>query len=276
MTKPAYARHTQDCRQAYAATPDPRMARISDALVRHVHAFVTEVEPTREEWLAACQFLADVGQSKLGALEEFILLSDVLGVSQLVETMNGSPLDDATQGTVLGPFFIDDLPLAPQGADISVGRTEGATPLAIDIRVQDIHGRPIPGARVDIWQGGADGLYDVQRELPVGTTELRARFLADDAGRVQCRSVMPIAYQVPTDGPVGDLLRATARHPWRPAHVHFRISAPGHAPLTTHLFPTGDPYLESDAVFGVKPSLVIDMPEDGAGGRRLDYTFVLG
>ena len=270
------AAHTQACRKAYAATPDARMAQISDAIVRHLHALVAEVEPTREEWMAACQFLADVGQSKLGSLEEFILLSDVLGVSMLVETINDSPHDDTTQGTVLGPFFIDNMPVAAQGADISAGRTEGATPLAINVRVHDRQGQPIPGAQVDIWQSAADGLYDVQRGLPEGTFELRARFTTDQEGRVQCRSVMPIPYQVPTDGPVGDLLRATNRHPWRPAHVHFRISAPGVPTLTTHLFPTGDPYLDSDAVFGVKPALVIDMPEDGAGGRRLDYTFVIG
>jgi hydroxyquinol 1,2-dioxygenase len=279
MTRPRAdhtAAHTAACRQAYAGAPDPRMAQISDALVRHLHAFVTEVEPTREEWLAACQFLAHVGQSPLGALEEFILLSDVLGVSMLVETLNGSPHDDTTQGTVLGPFFIDNMPVAPQGTDISAGRTEGATPLAIDVRVHDRRGQPIPGAQVDIWQSAADGLYDVQRGLPDGTFELRARFTADGKGRVQCRSVVPIAYTVPTDGPVGDLLRVTRRHPWRPAHVHFRITAPGLPTLTTHLFPTGDRYLASDAVFGVKPALVIDMPEDGEGGRRLDYTFVVG
>jgi len=275
MTQQARAEHTGACRQAYAGTPDARMAHISDALVRHLHAFVAEVEPSREEWMAACQFLADVGQSPLGSLEEFILLSDVLGVSMLVETINNSPHDDTTQGTVMGPFFVDGMPLAAQGADICAGRTEGATPLAIDIAVVDRQGQPIPGAQVDIWQSGADGLYDVQRGLPEGQFELRARFIADDAGRVRCTSVMPIPYQVPTDGPVGDLLRATARHPWRPAHVHFRISADGQPPLTTHLFPTGDPYLASDAVFGVKPALVIDMPET-TGGRSLAYTFVLG
>ncbi|MEO5706563.1 MAG: dioxygenase [Alteraurantiacibacter sp.] len=280
MTKQARVDHTSACRKAFAGTPDPRMAQLSDAMVRHLHAFVDEVEPSREEWMAACQFLADVGQSKLGGLEEFILLSDVLGVSMLVETINGSPHDDTTEGTVMGPFFVDDMPMARQGADISAGRTEGATPLAIDVRVTDRQGQPIPAAQVDIWQSAADGLYDVQRGLPEGTFELRARFQADEDGRVHCRSVMPIAYQVPTDGPVGDLLRATSRHPWRPAHVHFRITAPSTMPgqptLTTHLFPTGDPYLGSDAVFGVKPALVIDMPEDGAGGRRLEYTFVIG
>lgn len=276
MTQQVRADHTSACRQAFAGTPDPRLAQISDALVRHLHAFVTEVEPSREEWLATCQFLAGVSQSPLGALEEFILLSDILGVSMMVETINGSPHDDTTQGTVMGPFFVDNMPLAQQGADISAGRTAGATPLAIDVRVHDRQGQPIPGAQVDIWQSAADGLYDVQRGLPEGTFELRARFHSDAEGRVQCRSVMPIAYQVPTDGAAGDLLAATGRHPWRPAHVHFRITVPGQPTLTTHLFPSGDPYLGSDAVFGVKPALVIDMPEDGAGGRRLDYTFVIG
>lgn len=274
MTEQARATHTAACRKAYSGTPDARMKQISDALVRHLHAFVAEVEPTRDEWMAGVQFLAAVGQSPNGSLEEFILLSDVLGVSMLVETINDSPYDDTTQGTVLGPFFVDDMPLALQGADISAGRTEGATPLAVDIAIVDRQGQPIPGAQVDIWQSAADGLYDVQRGLPEGEFELRARFKADGQGRVRCTSVMPIPYQVPTNGPVGDLLAATNRHPWRPAHVHFRISADGHPPLITHLFPTGDPYLEGDAVFGVKPALVIDMPET-AGGRSLTYTFVL-
>ncbi len=275
MTAQVRADHTAACRTAFAGTPDARLKEISDAMVRHVHAFVSEVELTREEWMAGLEFLASITHSPLGPLEEFILLSDVLGVSMLVETINDSPYDDTTQGTVVGPFFVDNMPVVPQGADITAGRIEGSTPLDIDITITDRSGRPIGGAQVDLWQSAADGLYDVQRGLAEGEFELRARFKADDEGKVRCKSVMPIPYQVPTAGPVGDLLAATARHPWRPAHVHFRISAEGHPTLTTHLFPTGDPYLASDAVFGVKPALVIDMPPNGSGGRRLDYTFVI-
>lgn len=274
MTQEARAAHTAAVRKAYAGTPDPRQAQIADALIRHLHAFVDEVSPSRDEWMAGVQFLAAVGQSPNGSLEEFILLSDVLGVSMLVETINDSPYDDTTQGTVLGPFFVPDVPVAEQGADITAGRTAGSVPLDVDIRVVDRQGAPIAGAQVDIWQSAADGLYDVQRGLDEGEFEMRARFVADGDGRVRCRSVLPIPYQVPTNGPVGGLLAATKRHPWRPAHVHFRIAAAGHPTLTTHLFPTGDPYLGGDAVFGVKPDLVIDIPGTDAG-RSLTYTFVL-
>ena len=260
--------------QRLEGASDPRFKQVMASLITHLHAFVREVDLTPEEWIQTIFFLTDVGKACDDKRQEFILLSDTLGVSMLVETINDSPYDDTTQGTVLGPFFIDNMPLAEQGGDISAGRTEGATPLDVAITVVDRQGQPIAGAQVDIWQSAADGLYDVQRGLPDGHFELRARFLADDKGQVRCRSVMPIPYQVPTDGPVGDLLAATKRHPWRPAHVHFRISAEGHPPLTTHLFPTGDPYLASDAVFGVKPALVIDIP-GSTDGRSLTYTFVL-
>jgi hydroxyquinol 1,2-dioxygenase len=270
---------TAASRASFAGAPEPRLREIADALVRHVHAFVSEIEPTREEWMGGIEFLTRVGHMSQGARQEFILLSDVLGVSMLVDTLNASKDPAATESTVLGPFYVDNPPEAQQGDDIS-GAGDGI-PLLIDVKVTDTEGRPVPGAVVDIWEGGPDGLYDVQRDLAPGEYDLRARFTADDEGRVRCWAAVPVSYPVPADGPVGDLLSATGRHPWRPAHVHFRIVADGYDPLVTHIFASGDQYLTSDAVFGVKPSLVIELERHDAGGerdepwQRLDYTFAL-
>jgi hydroxyquinol 1,2-dioxygenase len=275
---------TQASLASFGNAPDPRMRHVSQALVKHLHAFVSEVDPTPDEWMAGIEFLTRVGHMSQGARQEFILLSDVLGVSMLVDTMANPGGGNATESTVLGPFYVDNPPLAEQGADIAKG-VEGV-PMWIDVTVTDISGRPLAGAIVDIWEGGPDGLYDVQRNLAPGEYDLRGRFAADQDGRVTCWAKMPVSYPVPDDGPVGDLLAATGRHPWRPAHVHFRISAEGHPPLITHLFASGDQYLTSDAVFGVKPSLVLDL-EDGQdrdipGDRPIDgqwkimeHTFVL-
>jgi hydroxyquinol 1,2-dioxygenase len=270
---------TAASRASFADAPDPRMAQIADALVRHLHAFVSEVEPTREEWMGGIEFLTRVGHMCQGARQEFILLSDVLGVSMLVDTLNASKDAAATESTVLGPFYVDNPPEAQQGDNIA--RAGDGIPLLIDVKVTDTNRRPIPGAVVDIWEGGPDGLYDVQRDLAPGEYDLRARFIADDEGRVRCWAAVPVSYPVPADGPVGELLSATGRHPWRPAHVHFRIAADGYAPLVTHIFASGDQYLTSDAVFGVKPSLVIELERHDAGGerdepwQRMDYTFAL-
>lgn len=286
MSKDGAAEITRACRASFADAEDPRRAEIADALVRHLHAFVTEVRPTREEWAQAIGFLTKVGKACEGSRQEFILLSDVLGVSMLVETINQSANRGATESTVLGPFYVDSPPLAEQGADIAETCGKRGDPLWIDIAVTDTLGNPVPGATVDIWQCAADGLYDVQRDLAVGAHELRARFTTDEEGRVCCWSTVPVPYQIPSDGPVGELLQATGRHPWRPAHVHFRIEQEGYAPLVTHLFPAGDPYLDSDTVFGVKPSLIVDLPQGeteeapaertcGREWRSLSYQFQL-
>jgi hydroxyquinol 1,2-dioxygenase len=185
---------------------------------------------------------------------------------------------------VLGPFYVEDAPAAAHGAILANG--EEGVPLWLDVCVKDEHGRAVAGATVDIWEGGPDGLYDVQRDLAEGEYDLRGRFISDAEGRVKCWALSPVSYPVPADGPVGELLSRTGRHPWRPAHVHFKIAAPGFAPLVTHLFASGDQYLTSDAVFGVKPSLIIDLvdhaPGEGPHGRQLDepwqcleHTFIL-
>lgn len=259
---------------SFAQTPDPRLRRLVDSLVTHLHAFVRDTEPTIAEWGRAIDFLTRVGQISVGGRQEFILLSDVLGVSTLVDAINHRGEADLTPTTVLGPFYLDDPRVLEPGADIAQG--EAGTPLDVDVQVGSADGRPLAGALVDVWQASADGLYDVQSPDRPGQS-LRGRLRTDEAGRLRFRTIVPCAYPIPDDGPVGDLLAATRRHPWRPAHIHFRIEAEGHETLVTHVFIAGDRYLESDAVFSVKDGLVADLgaPEDAAAGRELRYVFRL-
>jgi hydroxyquinol 1,2-dioxygenase len=270
---------------SFSATPNPRLWEIMESLVRHLHGFVVDVELSQEEWATAIAYLTRVGHSCEGARQEFILLSDVLGVSMVVDAINHDAEGDTTESTVLGPFYVDNPKAAAQGADIAAGAA--GTPMWIDTQVLDASGAPIAGATVDVWQCDEEGLYDVQRDLSGTEQALRARFVTDEEGRVRCWSVVPVAYQIPSDGPVGDLLAATGRHPWRPAHIHFKIVADGYASLVSHLFVSGDAYLDGDAVFGVKSSLIVDLTdhagEQAPGGRavsgrykQLEYRFVLG
>lgn len=233
---------------------DPRLGRIARSLVAHLHAFVREVELTEAEWFAGIRFLTETGRCCDDLRQEFILLSDTLGVSMLVDAINHRLPDGATASTVLGPFYREGAPELPLGASIA-GATPGE-PTVISGRVTDVAGRPLAGALLDVWQAAPNGLYDSQ--VPGQAMNLRGRFRTDGAGRYRFRTVKPACYPIPTDGPVGRMLKALGRHPYRPAHVHFIVSAPGHAPVTTHLFVKGDPYLDSDAVFAVKSSLVVD------------------
>lgn len=234
--------------------PDPRLRRIMESVVRHLHAVVRETEPTMEEWMQAIRFLTAVGQKCDERRQEWILLSDTLGVSMLVDAINNRKPNGATESTVLGPFHVEGAPERALGDSISLdGRGE---PCVIRGRVVDAAGRPIAGARLDVWQTSADGFYDVQQPGVQPEMNLRGVFHADGEGRFWFRTVRPAAYPIPTDGPVGALLTALGRHPYRPAHIHFIVSADGFAPVTTHIFVDGDPYLDSDAVFGVKASLV--------------------
>lgn len=257
---------------SFEQTPDPRLRELVTALTRHLHAFVAEVRPTDEEWFMGVQYLTDVGHACVGPRQEYILLSDVLGVSMLVDALNYTASGGATESTVLGPFFVNDAPPAEQGADIAAGAV--GIPLWVDLQITDLSGMPIKEATVDVWQCDEEGLYDVQRGLPEGAHALRGRFTSDDKGYVRFWTISPVAYQIPADGPVGDLLAATGRHPWRPAHIHFKVAAQGFQVLVTHLFVSEDEYLGSDAVFGVKWSLICDFPEHPAGtapgGRQLD------
>ncbi|KUN23322.1 6-chlorohydroxyquinol-1,2-dioxygenase [Streptomyces antibioticus] len=237
-------------------TADPRLRDLLTALVRHLHDFARETRLTQGEWEAAIRFLTATGQTCTDTRQEFILLSDVLGLSMLLETLHGHSTPDATESTVLGPFHMTESPVRELGADIDlVGDGE---PCVVSGRVLSADGTPLPGATVDVWQADGNGFYDVQRPDVQPAGNGRGLFTTDPEGRFRFRTCVPSSYPIPTDGPVGDLLRATGRHPYRPAHIHFIASAPGHAPVTTHIFVAGDKYLDSDAVFAVKQSLVRD------------------
>lgn len=247
---------------------DTRLKQVMESAVRHLHAFIKEVEPSMEEWMAAIQFLTRTGQICDDKRQEWILLSDTLGVSMLCETINHRAVDGRTESTVLGPFHVRGAPLLPQGANIS--RDGKGVPCVVSGRVLDVDGRPIAGAELDVWQTSEDGFYDIQQPGVQPEGNLRGRFQTDAEGRFWFVTVKPCSYPIPTDGPVGYLLNATGRHPYRPAHIHFIIGAPGHHPVTTHLFVEGDSYLDSDAVFGVKQSLIERFVEvhDPAEARR--------
>lgn len=255
-----------------SATPDPRLRQVAQSLVRHLHAFVRDVEPSFEEWQAAIGFLTRTGQMCDDKRQEFILLSDTLGVSMLVDALNHRLPEGATPTTVLGPFYVEDAPELPLGAEVA--QAMKGERLHVSGQVTSAGGGPIAGALVDIWHSDEDGFYDVQRPAEESAS-LRARFRTDAEGRFHFWTLLPTSYPVPDDGPVGDLLRATGRHPMRPAHVHFMIAAPGHETLVTHVFVAGDAYLDSDSVFGVKQELIAEFPKAPEGHRVLRYDFAL-
>ncbi|MGY1727307.1 intradiol ring-cleavage dioxygenase [Geodermatophilus sp. SYSU D01062] len=244
---------------SFAGTPDPRLRQVVTSLVRHLHAFVKDVELTEAEWAAAIDFLTRTGHTSDAVRQEFVLLSDVLGVSMLVETINHRSGGTGTESTVLGPFHQVASPERRLGDDIALDGK--GTPCLVSGRVSGPDGEPLAGATVDVWQANADGFYDVQQPDVQPPGNLRGLFTADDDGRFWFRSVVPRWYPIPDDGPVGQLLAATGRHPNRPAHLHVIAAAPGYRPVTTHVFVADSPYLDSDAVFGVKESLVRDVPE---------------
>lgn len=255
-------------------TPDPRLQEVMTSAVRHLHDFVRDVRPTFDEWMTAIRFLTRVGQISDDVRQEFILLSDTLGVSMLVDAINHPPSSGVTDTTVLGPFYNEHPPERAQESDISDGAA--GEPLRVDVEIQSADGKPLPDALVDVWQSDSEGFYDVQRPELKGS-RLRARFRSDQNARVRFRTIMPTAYPIPHDGPVGDLLKLTGRHPWRPAHLHFLVATTGYETLVTHLFVRGDKYLESDAVFGVKSSLIHSFTDecDTKGTRCLKHTFRL-
>lgn len=257
-----------------ANAQDPRARQVSEALVRHLHAFVREIEPSQAEWEQAVGFLTRVGQMCDAKRQEFILLSDTLGVSMLVDALNHRLPEGATETTVLGPFYVQAAPDLPLGSDIS-GEMKG-DPLFVSGTVARADGSPIAGATIDVWHSDDDGYYDVQI-AGQDETAMRARFRSDEAGRFHFWTIKPAAYPIPADGPVGDMLAAQGRHPWRPAHVHFMIDAPGCERLVTHVFVSGDSYLDSDVVFGVKESLIREFEPRPAGtapdGRVVDRDY---
>jgi hydroxyquinol 1,2-dioxygenase len=246
---------TAEVIRSFEATPDTRLKFILEQVVTSLHDLVRRTNLTFEEWEQAIDFLTRTGQTCTSLRQEFILLSDVLGVSMLVDAVNHREREGATQTTVLGPFYVGEHKRTPHGSDISQG-TAGE-PMFVRSRVTDLAGQPLTGAEIDVWHADDHGFYDSQK--PCYETQgpsLRARFVADADGRFSFRTILPCSYPIPTDGPVGELISATKRHPMRPAHVHFLVKAQGFEPLVTHVFIEGDEYLASDAVFGVKDELV--------------------
>lgn len=269
--------------ERFANTPDPRLKQIVSSLVRHLHDFVRDVEIRFEEWSFAIDFLTRTGHMCDDKRQEFILLSDTLGVSMLVDAINHRIPAGATETTVLGPFYVQSPPEFANGADLAEGGT-GET-LLVEGTVSSASGQRLAGAIVDVWHSDQDGFYDVQ-DPNRAEPNLRGRLRTDADGCFHFWTAMPRWYPIPDDGPVGQMLNATKRHPNRPAHVHFMIQAPSHEMLVTHVFSDGSPYLDSDAVFGVKNSLIRPFTHEPAGAgahgrnmneawRRLSYDFGL-
>jgi hydroxyquinol 1,2-dioxygenase len=240
----------------FSATGDPRLRQIMLALIGHLHAFVKEVELTETEWFQAIEILTEAGKMCSDKRQEFILFSDTLGVSMVVDLIGHRKPAGATESTVFGPFHRLGSPDMPAGGNIAHRDTTGI-PALVSGRVLDIDGKPIAGAVLDVWQAQTNGLYDSQDKNP-DQLHMRGKFTTDSEGRYLLRTVQPVNYPIPSDGPVGAMLKATGRHPWRPAHIHFVLTADGYDPVTTHIFDRTDPYLESDAVFAVKDSLICD------------------
>lgn len=233
---------------------DPRYKQVITSLIKHLHAFVKDVELTEEEWFKAIMFLTRTGQTCDDKRQEFILLSDVLGVSMLVDAINHPKSGKGTESTVLGPFYVQGAPEYENGASIIKQQYADQVAL-VQGKVTDPDGNPIAGARLDVWQTAANGFYDVQ-DSSMTEDNMRGIFTTDAAGNYAFVTEKPLSYSIPTDGPVGDLLRASNRHGMRPAHIHFIVSADGYESLTTHVFSDGDEYLDSDAVFATKSSLI--------------------
>lgn len=251
---------TDDVLRAYGDTPDPRLRELLTSLIRHLHAFAVETELTSAEWMAGLQFLTAVGQLCDDERQEFVLLSDVLGLSSLVETLNGP--QGATEATVLGPFYLAGAPRRELGA--AIGRPQDGEPTLIRGRVTDTRGMPIAAASLDVWQCASNGLYDIQ-DPHQPEFNLRGVFTTGADGAYSFRAVRPVSYPVPVDGPVGAIFRSTGRHHWRAAHVHAIVRAPGYRPVTTHIFDAANEFNDSDAVFGVRDSLVREFRPAGDG-----------
>ena len=262
---------------------DPRTRELVTALVRHLHDFAREVRLTEPEWMSAIQWLNRTGQISNEKREEFILTSDVLGLSMLVVQMNHRFAEGATPATVLGPFHIEGSPELGYGEDMSEGLP--GTPLYVTGTVRSLDGTPVAGAVLDVWQADTDGAYESQ--IPdIDEARLRAKYTTREDGTYCMRTIAPLGYSIPMDGPVGDLMRRTDISHYRPAHVHFLINVPGYEPLITHLFQKGAEYLDSDVVFGTKAELVVEFierepgptPDGGKSDERwveARYDFVL-
>ncbi|NUZ07984.1 dioxygenase [Piscinibacter koreensis] len=272
---------TQDVLAAFAGTPEPRLRELMTGLVKHIHAYAREVDLTPEEWLAGIKFLEAVGHISTERRPEFILLSDTLGLSMMVVSLaqaraggTAKGATEATEATVEGPFYWPGAPEMPLGGDIGEGVP--GEPTFYMGRVTDTEGQPLAGALLDVWSGDGHGKYDVQLAAePV--MKARGRFRTDAEGRYWFWSIRPAYYPIPDDGPVGDMMRATNRSIYRPGHIHMQVSAPGHVTLTTHIFVAGSEYIDQDAVFGKRDSLVVDFdrhpPGKAVDGREMKVPY---
>ncbi len=258
-------------KQQYANCKDLRLKTIMESAVNHLHQFVKEVEPTQDEWMYMIEYLTKTGQKCDDKRQEFILLSDVLGISALVDTINNRKTLNATESTVLGPFHVKNAPKKQMGDNINYdGKGE---PAYIFGSVKDTDDNPIDGAEIDVWQANDDGFYDIQQPDTQPEMNLRGIFTTKEDGKYWFKSVKPKFYSIPTDGPVGTMIYASGRHPNRPAHLHYIVSAEGYKPVVTHVFVKGSEYLDSDAVFGVKDSLISEyvLIEDDAKARNVGF-----
>jgi catechol 1,2-dioxygenase len=240
----------------FVEAEDARLRDVMEVVVRKLHEAVREIEPTQDEWMAAIRFLTETGQMCTDWRQEFILLSDTLGVSMLVDAINSRRPSGASENTVLGPFHLADAPEYEMGANICLDRK--GEDIVVRGRILDTGGNPVEGARIDVWQANDEGFYDVQQKGYQPDFNLRGVFTTGADGAYWFRAVKPKFYPIPHDGPAGKLLRDLGRHPYRPAHLHYIVSAPGYDRLTTHIFDPDDPYINSDAVFGVKESLLAE------------------
>jgi catechol 1,2-dioxygenase len=274
MTDKAHAELLADVLSRYEHSPNPRLREITEAAIRHLHAFVEEVDLQRDEWFAGIQFLTATGQMCVGGRQEFILLSDTLGVSSLVEMVTHDGVEGSTENTVLGPFYVPESPLRGRGESMLVDPDDGDR-VVIRGAVTDIDGGPIPGATLDCWQNATAGFYAVQQPGVQSTDNLRGIYTTDADGTYEIRTVRPVPYPVPSDGPAGDLLKANGRAWMRPGHTHMWVRAPGYKDLITHVFDEESAHLDDDAVFGVRDSLVRQFVPDAGGELATTFDIVL-
>ena len=273
MAYPSEEKHTKAVLKRWEDIPDPRLREVMQSALKHLHAFVSEVRPSGAEWFKAIEFLTQTGQKCDDKRQEFILLSDTMGVSMLVDEINNRRVAGATPSTVEGPFHIPDAPEVAHGASMA-GSAPGI-PCFVSGTVRGLDGRPIGGAVLDLWQTDGEGLYEEQRR----TAEpwMRGIYKTQPDGSYSIRTVAPISYTIPMDGPVGAFFNRTDMSHMRPAHIHFAVSAPGHHYLVTHLFQKGDEFIENDVVYGVKDALIVDFvqkpPGKASNGETVDVPF---
>ncbi len=258
----------------YAGSPNPRLREVTEAAVRHLHAFAREVNLQRNEWFAGVQFLTDTGQMCDATRQEFILLSDTLGVSALVEFLTHSGAHGSTENTVLGPFFVPGSPERAFGATMLEDADDGDR-VVIRGRITDADGNPLDGVKLDAWQNATNGFYAVQKPDDQRPTNLRGIYYSDADGNYEMRTVRPVPYPVPDNGPAGKLLKDNGRNWWRPGHTHLWVSAQGYKDLITHVFDESSEFLDTDAVFGVRPSLARPFVVDAAGELAATFDIVL-